>query len=158
LKFEPRLDLSIGVFRQTHSARLANPFQPRRNVHALTHQIAVALLDNIAEVNADPKFDLPIRLHARVAFDEALLHFNRAAHGVDHAAELDDRAVAGALHHAPVMRGPRRRRHHKCDRWHDRVAIEPVSAAILTSLLKTLCNSPRKGKFAPGDCRRMRPP
>jgi hypothetical protein len=99
--------LSIGVFRQTHSARLANPFQPRRNVHALTHQVAVTLLDNFAEVNADPKFDLPIRLHARVAFNEALLHFNRTADGVDHAAELDDRAVAGALHYAPVMRGYR---------------------------------------------------
>ena len=53
---------------------------------------------------------------------------------------------------------PRRKRHHKCDRWHDRVAIEPVSAAIRTSLLKTLCNSPRKRNFVPGDCRRMRPP
>jgi hypothetical protein len=38
------------------------------------------------------------------------------------------------------------------------VAIEPVSAAIRTILLKTLCNSPRKRNFAPGDCPRMRPP
>jgi hypothetical protein len=31
--------------------------------------------------------------------------FEGAADGVDHAAELDDGAVAGALHNAPVMDG-----------------------------------------------------
>ena len=35
----------------------------------------------------------------------AVLHFDRAAHRVDHAAELDEAAVAGALDDAPVMRG-----------------------------------------------------
>ena len=34
-----------------------------------------------------------------------VLHLDRAAHGVDDAAELDDRAVAGALDDAPVMDG-----------------------------------------------------
>jgi hypothetical protein len=38
-----------------------------------------------------------------VALDHSGLHFDRAAHRVDHAPELDDRAVAGALHDAPVM-------------------------------------------------------
>ena len=33
------------------------------------------------------------------------LHFDRAMHGVDHAAELDEAAVAGPLDDAPVMRG-----------------------------------------------------
>ena len=33
------------------------------------------------------------------------LYFDRAAHRVDHAAELDDRAVAGALDDASVMHG-----------------------------------------------------
>ena len=42
---------------------------------------------------------------ARVALDHAVLHFDRAAHGVDHAAELDDAAVAGALDDAAVMEG-----------------------------------------------------
>ena len=43
--------------------------------------------------------------HAGVALDQAVLHFDRAAHSVDHAAELDDDAVAGALDDAAVMRG-----------------------------------------------------
>ena len=40
---------------------------------------------------------------AGVALDHAALHFDRAAHGVDHAPELDDRAVAGALDDAAMM-------------------------------------------------------
>ena len=36
---------------------------------------------------------------------EAVLHLDRAAHRVDHAAKLDQAAVAGALDDAPVMRG-----------------------------------------------------
>ena len=43
--------------------------------------------------------------HAGVALDHAVLHFDCAAHRVDHAAELDDDAVAGALDDAPVMGG-----------------------------------------------------
>ena len=34
-----------------------------------------------------------------------VLHFDRAAHRVDDAAELDEHAVAGALDDAPVMHG-----------------------------------------------------
>ena len=37
-----------------------------------------------------------------------VLNLDRAAHRVDHAAELDQRAVAGALHHAPVVHRDRR--------------------------------------------------
>ena len=43
--------------------------------------------------------------HAGVALDHRVLHFDRAAHRVDDAAELDERPVAGALDDAPVMHG-----------------------------------------------------
>ena len=52
----------------------------------------------------DPSFGR----HTDVPLDEAALHLDRAAHGVDHAAELDERAVAGALDDAPMVRGDRR--------------------------------------------------
>ena len=68
-----------------------------------------------------------------------------------------DRVESPALCALDLLNAPRTRRHHKRDRWHDRVAIEPVSAAIRTSLLKTLCYSPWKRNFVPGDCRRTRP-
>ena len=44
--------------------------------------------DNIRGKEAQPQ--------ARVALDHAVLNFDRAAHGVDHAAELDQRSVADA--------------------------------------------------------------
>ena len=47
----------------------------------------------------------PVLPHAGVAFDEAALHLDRAAYRVDDAAELDDRAVAGALADAAMMGG-----------------------------------------------------
>jgi hypothetical protein len=50
------------------------------------------------------KLDPPLNRHSRIAFDHRALHFNGAAHGVHHAAELHKRSVAGALHDAPVMR------------------------------------------------------
>ena len=49
----------------------------------------------------------------------AVLHLDRAAHGVDDAAEFDDRAVAGALDDAPMMRG---------DRGIDKIAAEAAQS------------------------------
>ena len=57
---------------------------------------ASRLLDDIPEVIADAKFVVLVGRDARIAFDHGVLHFERAAHGVDHAPELDDRAVAGS--------------------------------------------------------------
>ena len=66
------------------------PFEPRGDIDAVAHQIAVALLDHVAEMNADAEFDALFGRQAAVALDHAVLHFDRAAHRVDHAAELDD--------------------------------------------------------------------
>ena len=73
------------------------PFEARGDIDAVAHEVAVGLLDHVAEVNADAEFDAALRRQAGVALDEAVLHFDRAAHGVDHAAELDENAIAGAL-------------------------------------------------------------
>jgi hypothetical protein len=35
-------------------------------------------------------------------FDHGILHLDGALHGIDNAAELDQRAIARALHHAPL--------------------------------------------------------
>jgi hypothetical protein len=56
-------------------------------------------------MNANPELDALLGRNAGVALDHGGLDFDRAAHGVDHAAELDDRAVAGALDDAAVMHG-----------------------------------------------------
>ena len=65
------------------------PFQPRGDIDAVAHQVAVALLDDVAEMNADAKLDAPVGRHAGVALDHRVLHFDRAAHRVDDAAKFD---------------------------------------------------------------------
>ena len=104
-EIEPAFDLAIGVLGKADRARLANALQPRGDVDAVAHQVAVALLDHVAQMNADAEFDAALGRHAGVALDHAVLHFDREAHRVDDAAELDDAAVAGALDDAATMHG-----------------------------------------------------
>src|SRR6202035_1787806 len=104
-EIEPRLDLAVGVFRQTDRARLGDPFQSRGNIDAVAHQVAVTLLDHISKMNADAKLDATLRRNAGVALDHAVLHLDGATHSVNDAAELNKTSVAGALHHAPIMHG-----------------------------------------------------
>jgi hypothetical protein len=117
--------LAIGVLGQTDRAGLGDAFQTRGNIDAVAHEVAVALLNDIAEMNANPELDALLGQHAGVALDHSGLDFDRAAHGVDHAAELDDQAVAGALDDAAVMGG---------DGGFDQIAAqtpEPRQGAIL---------------------------
>lgn len=50
-----------------------------------------------------PKLDPPFGWHAGLALDEAALHLDGAADRIDHAAELDDAALADALDDAALM-------------------------------------------------------
>ena len=104
-EIEPTLDLAISVLGKTDRARLGDALQPRGDIDAVAHQIAVALLDHVAEMNADAKLDAPSGGTPALRSTIAVLHFNGAAHRVDDAAELDDAAVAGALDDAAVMDG-----------------------------------------------------
>ena len=81
------------------------PSKPRGDIDAVAHQIAVALLDHVAEMDADPKFDALVGRDPGVALDHRPLDFNGAVHRVDDAAELDNCAVAGALDDASVVHG-----------------------------------------------------
>jgi hypothetical protein len=104
-EIEPTLHLAVGVLGQTDRARRSDALQPCGEVDAVAHQITVALLDDVAQMNADPEDDAAILGHARVALDHGVLNFDGAANGVDDAAELDDRAVPGSLDDSPAMHG-----------------------------------------------------
>ena len=104
-KVEPPLDLAIGILGKTDPSRLANAFQSRGDVDPVAHQIAVALLHHVAEVDANAELDAPVRRDLSVALDHRRLDFKGAADGVYHAAEFDDAAVAGALDDAAMMHG-----------------------------------------------------
>jgi hypothetical protein len=97
--------LPISVLRETDAAGLGDSFQSRGNIDPIAHQIAVALLDDIAKMNPDPELNPSFRREASIALDHPVLDLDGAAHGIDHAAKLNDAPIAGALHHAPAMDG-----------------------------------------------------
>src|ERR1700678_3559631 len=102
-EIEPRAHLAVGVLGQTARTRFGDAFQPRGDIDAVAHQIAVGLLDDIAEMNADAEYDAPLRRQAGVALDHAVLDFDRAAYGVDDAAKLDEESVAHSFHDPPAV-------------------------------------------------------
>src|SRR5262249_41551737 len=75
---------------------------------AIAHEVAVAPLDHVAEMDADAILDALIWRQASVALGQTALDFDGAAYRVHYAAELDNCAVAGALDDAPVMHGENR--------------------------------------------------
>ena len=107
LHLEPAAYLPIGVLRKTNCARLGDALEPGGDIDAVAHQVAVALLDDVADVNPDAEFDSPILRHAGVALDHRVLQLDRASDRIDDAAEFNDAPVTGALDDAAVMDGDR---------------------------------------------------
>jgi hypothetical protein len=118
-EIEPPPDLPIGLLGKTDCAGLGDSLQSRGDVDAVTHQIAVAFPDHVAQMDADAKLDAALGRHAGVALGHAVLNFDGAAHRLDHAAKFDERAVAGALDDASAMRG---------DGGIDQIAAQPPKA------------------------------
>jgi hypothetical protein len=95
----------MRVLRQTDRARLANALKPCGDVDPVSHEIVVAFLDHVAQMNADAELNPALRRQARVALDHAVLHLDGAAHGVDDAAKLDEASIPSPLDDAAVMGG-----------------------------------------------------
>src|ERR1700685_823205 len=56
-------------------------------------------------MDSDAEIDAAVVRHANIALDEAILHRNGAAHGLDHAAKFGDEPIASALDYPPAMVG-----------------------------------------------------
>ena len=104
-EIEPSLDLPEGLVGKANRPGLSNAFQPGGDVDAVAHQVAVCLLDHIAQVDTDTELDTTLGRQSGIALDEAILNLNGAAYGVDHAAKLDKITVSGAFDNAAMMHG-----------------------------------------------------
>ena len=85
---------------------VGNSLEARGDIDAVAHQVAVAFLDHVAEMDANPKFDALVGRDPSVALDHRPLDFNGAVHCVDDTPELDNCAIAGALDDTSVMGRP----------------------------------------------------
>jgi len=90
----PRRDRSHLGRRSPRAAQQLNP---------VAHQIAVALLDDVADMDADAEVDPTVLRHAGNALNEAVLNLDRAADRVDHAAKLDNAPIARAFDDTTMM-------------------------------------------------------
>jgi hypothetical protein len=73
----------------------------------LAHQIAVAFLDHIAEVDADAKLDPPLSRQPGIALDHGVLHLDGATHRIHNAAKFGEHSITSALDDATVIDGDR---------------------------------------------------
>jgi hypothetical protein len=103
---EGNLKAACGILlnapRDADTARLGQAFEPRGHVYPVAQDVAV-LDDDVPLVDADAELDAVVRPGARVPLGHRLLNLNRAAQRTDHAAELDEQAVAGSLDETAVV-------------------------------------------------------
>ena len=104
LQFELVADLIAHHRRAGDAAGPSQAFEPRRHVDAVAIEV-VAIDDDVAEIDADAELDVPVFRHPGIALGHAALDFDRAARRIEHAAELDQEAVAHHLEDAPAMLG-----------------------------------------------------
>jgi hypothetical protein len=90
--------------RDADPAWIGQPFEPGRDVHPVTENVAV--LDNdITHIEADAEINPFCDSDPGIAPSHCLLHLGRAAQGVYHAAELYEQTVARRFDQPTVMRG-----------------------------------------------------
>lgn len=61
-KIEPQFDLQIGALGKADRPRLTNIFQARGDIDAITHEVTVGFLDDIAKMDVVPS---PVRFTMR---------------------------------------------------------------------------------------------
>src|ERR1700692_2806909 len=86
------------------TARFCDPFETHCNIDPITKDIIV-FDDDIADVNADAKFDPFYLRHIDILFGHVALNFKGAAYGIYDAPELNESAVPGILDDASAMIG-----------------------------------------------------
>src|SRR5205823_6063900 len=80
--------------RHANSARFGQGFQPSRHIHTVAVDVAI-LDDDIAQIDADPKYHPLFLGYAVIALCHAALHRHRTSDGLYNAWEFDQYAVAG---------------------------------------------------------------
>ena len=99
-----RPDLIPHRTRDANPARLRKSFQPGRDIDGIAEEI-VALHDDVADVDADPKPHLLTDRSIRILLGYGVLHRDGTLHGIDGAGEIGDEAIASRVEDPTAMRG-----------------------------------------------------
>jgi hypothetical protein len=105
---ELALEMVVGRARDQHATGIGELLQASGDVHPVTVEVAVGLMDHVAKIDADPQaYALRLR-PVCLALGHAPLDQHRTAHGVDDAPELDQRPIAHELDDAALVLGDER--------------------------------------------------
>src|SRR5262245_33000811 len=89
--------------RNADSARIGQAFEPRGNIYPVAENVAV-LYDDVALVNADPKFDAFLGGDLGIILGHDVLNLSRTAQSINHTGKFDQQAIAGRFDDAaPVF-------------------------------------------------------
>jgi hypothetical protein len=97
-------DLTLGIVRDAYPSRLGDALKASGNVNAVTEDVVI-IVNDIANVDANAKFDPSILRYGGVLVGHPALDLNCAADCIDGAGELDQHAVASSLNDAAPMSG-----------------------------------------------------
>src|SRR5436190_14335966 len=92
-------DLPLCIIGDTDAARLRYSLEACRDVDAISKNIVI-INDDVADVNADTKFDPAVLREAGVVRGHTTLNLDGASRRIHCARELDQHAVARGLHDA----------------------------------------------------------
>src|SRR6266478_2035319 len=90
--------------RDANPARLRKSLQAGRDINGVAEEI-VALHDDIADVQPDPKPHLLTGRSIRILPAYGVLHFDSAFNGIDGAGEIGDETIASRVEDPTAMRG-----------------------------------------------------
>jgi hypothetical protein len=90
--------------RHADATRLRKAFQARRYVYSVPEDVA-AINNDVTDVDANSELNPPVLGNLGIERRHSALNRNGTAHGVHHAREFHQHAVAGGFHDAAVVLG-----------------------------------------------------
>jgi hypothetical protein len=100
LNFAP--NLPVRIVGDANPTRFCEPFKTHRYIDPITIDV-IFVDDNVTDVDADAEFDPFVLRHVDILCGDAVLNFDGASYGINHAAEFNESAVPGILDNASAM-------------------------------------------------------
>src|SRR5262249_26514536 len=99
-----RPDVVSNSTRDANPTRLRESLQAGRDINGVAEQV-VALNDDVADMDADPKSHRLISRSIGVLLGYRVLNFDATLHGINGAGEIGDEAIACRVEDPTAMRG-----------------------------------------------------
>ena len=77
----------MSIIGETNTSRLGDSLETYRYIDCVAKNIAI-IFDNVADINADPEFDVIIWWYGRITFGHAMLNIDRAPYRIHDAVEF----------------------------------------------------------------------